>query len=148
MDMKEFNNIPEIKFMIVLGKMEASIFNKVERHIKKLGINKTEFMIMYAIASHGSLTIQDIGERISMTSGNMTYTIDKLEKKGWIKRVRCPEDRRRIYIDFTEDGKANWSKMMDEHMKHIKDLFSVVDSSILSETISNMKLIGRAFDEE
>ncbi len=36
---------------------------------------------MYAIASNGSLTIQDIGDRISMTSGNMTYTIDKLRKK-------------------------------------------------------------------
>ncbi len=34
MDMKEFNNIPEVKFMIVLGKMQASVLNKVEGHIR------------------------------------------------------------------------------------------------------------------
>ncbi len=38
--------------------------------------------------------------------------------------------------------------MMKEHMKHIKENFSVVEHQVLEDTTANMKLIGRAFEKE
>lgn len=143
MDMKEFKELPENKFLIVLGKMYASVFGQIEKHIKSMGYNSTEFLILYAIAANGALTIQDIAARIAMTSGNMTYTIDKLEKRGMVKRVRCPEDRRKIYIDFTTAGKEKWSALMIEHTEYLQASFNAIDGEILIQVIDGMKTIGK-----
>lgn len=147
MNMNEFNDFLPIKFMIVMGKMHATVLGKTEKYIKELGLNTTEFLIMYAIGAHGRLTIQDIGARISMTSGNMTYTIDKLEKRDLILRERCPNDRRRIYINFTQEGQEKWIEIMDVHTRHMSDVFKDIDEKDLTEAIKYMKTIGKTLDE-
>lgn len=147
MKMEEFNNFLPIKFMIVMGKMHATVLGKTEKYIKELGLNSTEFLIMYAIAAHGRLTIQDIGARISMTSGNMTYTIDKLEKRNLIIRERCPNDRRKIYINLTQEGQDKWTEIMHEHTNHMSEVFKNIDDADMIETINYMKIIGKSLDD-
>lgn len=148
MKMDEFNKNLPIKFMIVLGKMHASILSKVDMHIKEMGLNNTEFLILYAIASNGKLTIQDIAARISMTSGNMTYTIDKLEKRNLVKRVRHESDRRRIFIDFTDEGLALWDSVMTEHLAFMEQAFEDLDDDLIKATVQNMKIIGNLFADK
>lgn len=143
MDMKDFLEFKPNKFMVVLGKMQASIYGELEHHLKQLGFNTTEFLVMYSIAAHGPLTIQDIAARIFVTSGNMTYTIDKLEKRDILIRVRCPEDRRKIFIDFTETGKQEWDIVLEDHSTFLANMFDGIDEHVLEETIENMKVIGK-----
>jgi MarR family 2-MHQ and catechol resistance regulon transcriptional repressor len=143
--MDDFKALTPNKFLIVLGKMHASVFGKVSHHIKELGYNTTEFLILYAIAANGPLTIQDIGARIAMTSGNMTYTVDKLEHRGLIQRLRCNEDRRKIFIDFTDEGKGQWQSIMEDLGEYLKEVFNEIDEEALLETIEAMKLIGKTF---
>lgn len=145
--MKDFNDFQSIKFLIVMGKMNATIMNSVEKHIRELGINTTEFLIMYAIASNGALSIQDIASRIFVTSGNMTYTINKLEKNNFIVRIRDIKDSRKIYINFTEKGNDFWLEVMKKHKKFTKELFSNIDNTLIDETIDNMKLIGKSIKD-
>lgn len=148
MDNKFFGEETAMKFLIVLGKMHASIFEKLDKHVKDLGINTTEFLVMFSIAANGKLTIQDIAERISVTSGNMTYTIDKLEKRNYLQRIRCSEDRRRIFIDFTQEGSDFWDEIIVDHMDYLNELFSDIDSKDLIQTINYMKQIGKSVSDK
>jgi len=143
MDMQEFADFSPNKFLVVLGKMNAAVFGRVEKHLKTIGYNTTEFLIMYAIAAHGKLTIQDIAGRIFVTSGNMTYTIDKLEKRHLLHRIPCPQDRRKIYVDFTDQGKETWDQRLEEHVQYLESLFADIDEEALLDTIRSMKLIGK-----
>ncbi len=146
MNMNEFNELLPIKFMIVLEKMRASLMNPVEQHIKTMDLNTTEFLILYTIATHGNMTIQAIANKVSVTSGNMTYTIDKLEKRQWIERIRCPEDRRKIYIALTMEGRKKWVIVMDKHHQYMHEAFQAIDSDLLAMTLENMKTIGMNFN--
>lgn len=146
MSMNQFMEMVPNKFIVVLGKLHATIFGELGKHIKELGFNTTEFLILYAIAANGALTIQDIASRIFMTSGSMTYTVDKLEQRGLIKRVRSDVDRRKIFIDFTAKGQDVWSNVLEVHMAYLEKAFENIDKQIMSETIESMKLIGKSFE--
>jgi MarR family 2-MHQ and catechol resistance regulon transcriptional repressor len=89
------------------------------------------------------MTIQDIGSKIDMTSGTMTYVIDKLEKKNYIKRVRCSEDRRRIYIELTDEGISFWKEIIVKHMKQMEDSFSHMTDEEMLQLIELMKKVGK-----
>lgn len=132
-----------IKFMIVLNKMMASLNHKMTPYFKELDLHETEFFVLFALDANGPMTIQDIGSKIDMTSGTMTYVIDKLEKKGYIERVRCQEDRRRIYIELTDEGTDFWKSIIEKHMIQMKNTFSHMDEEEMLQLIELMKKVGK-----
>lgn len=144
--MNEFYDNPYNKLMVVMGKMNNSIMDKMHGHLKEMAINQTEFLVMYALDVQGKLTIQDIGERIFITSGSMTYTIDKLEKRGYVTRIRCLEDRRKIFIDLTHEGRRFWHEQLEDHKRFLEGIFGDVDPRELNEFIRLSKLIGKAVE--
>lgn len=52
------------------------------------------------------LTPSEISERTYTSSATTTATIDALERKGWVRRLPNPEDRRSLLIQITNDGQA------------------------------------------
>lgn len=134
---------PSIKFMIVLNKMMSSIQHKLAPHFKSLEIHETEFFVLFALDANGPMTIQEIGSKIDMTSGTMTYVIDKLEKKNYIKRVRSEEDRRRIYIELTDQGVDFWKIIISKHMDQMNASFSHMTEDEMLTLIELMKKVGK-----
>lgn len=47
-----------------------------------------------------------IAERLLVTTGSMTSLLDNLEKRGLIRRLPHPEDRRKLLIDITPAAQA------------------------------------------
>jgi len=47
-----------------------------------------------------------IAERLVVTTGSMTSLLDNLEKRGLVRRLPHPEDRRKLLIDVTTDARA------------------------------------------
>jgi MarR family 2-MHQ and catechol resistance regulon transcriptional repressor len=139
----DYRNDTSIKFMIVMNKMMASLQHRLTPHFKELGIHETEFFVLFALDANGPLTIQEIGSKIDMTSGTMTYVIDKLEKKGYIKRVRCAEDRRRIYIELTDQGLDFWKEIIVKHMRQMEESFAHMSEEDMLQLIDLMKKVGK-----
>jgi DNA-binding MarR family transcriptional regulator len=51
------------------------------------------------------LTPSQIAERVVIASATMTSTLDLLERRGWIRRVANPDDRRSVFVEITDDGR-------------------------------------------
>lgn len=139
----DYKNNPHIKFMIVMNKMFDSIADALKPQWKTLGINETEFFLLFALDANGPLTIQEIAGKINITSGTMTYVINKLEDKAMIKRVQCEEDRRRFYVELTDAGKVFWDETIALHAKHMAEAFDHVSETEVLATIELMKKIGK-----
>jgi MarR family 2-MHQ and catechol resistance regulon transcriptional repressor len=81
-----------------------------------------------------------------INTGSITYVIDKLEKKGYIKRRDCKEDRRVVYIDITEEGTKLMDEIFPKHQKVIEELFSEVTEEEKKTVIDVLKKVGRKGD--
>ncbi|MBW8792611.1 MAG: MarR family transcriptional regulator [Streptomyces sp.] len=46
-----------------------------------------------------------IAERLMVTTGSMTSLLDNLEKRGLVRRLPHPHDRRRLLIDITPEAR-------------------------------------------
>lgn len=53
-------------------------------------------------------TMSKIAEDIMMTPSKLSNNIDFLEKNGFLKRTKSPEDKRRIYVELTEKGESSY----------------------------------------
>lgn len=102
---------PSLKLFVVLAKAQRAIADLVKDDIQSYGLNTTEFGVLELLYHEGDQPLQKIGEKILLASGSITYVVDKLEKKEYLKRVPCPNDRRITYAAITSKGKriASWN---------------------------------------
>ena len=54
----------------------------------------------------GSLACGEIADRMVTRDPDMTRLLDRLEKRGLVSRVRCPNDRRVVRTRITPEGMA------------------------------------------
>src|SRR3982750_1927953 len=121
------NNIERsLKLFIVLSRAHRSINDVVNKHIAEHGLNPTEFAVLELLFHKGDQPLQQIGGKILLASGSMTYVIDKLEKKEYIKRVACADDRRVTLAQITEKGKKLIEQVFPAHKNEIDRLMSVL----------------------
>ena len=123
-------NRQALRLYVALTRTYKALLDKDQRNIRSYGLNTSEFGVLELLYNKGSHPIQQIGDKILITSGTMTYVIDKLEKKGLIVRRNCDNDRRIIYAELTETGK---NKMMEILPNHYQALADSVDSLTSAE---------------
>ena len=113
------NNQP----FLLLMQLSKSIQDKIKAEISQYKLNITEFSVLEVLYHKEKRTIHQICDSILITSGSMTYVIDKLEQKGLLQRIACPNDRRVIHVVLTDDGKELINKIMPEHQELVDYMF-------------------------
>ena len=114
---------------VVIGILRAAnlFIDDLKKNIKNYNINTTEFSLLEFLYHKGEKNIQQIRERILLASGSATYVVDNLEKKGYVTRKPCEEDKRIYYVNLTEQGKNLMAEIFPKHKKNTKKLFSDFD---------------------
>ncbi|WP_071459257.1 MarR family winged helix-turn-helix transcriptional regulator [Bacillus massilinigeriensis] len=131
-----------LKLFIVLSRAHRAITERVNRTIQKNGLNPTEFAVLELLYHKGDQPLQQIGGKILLASGSITYVVDKLEKKELLRRVACPNDRRVTFAQITEEGKAFMKDIFPEHSESIDELMSVLSEEEKATAIDLLKKLG------
>ncbi len=82
------------------------------------GLSATARMALAVIeGAHEPLEPSVIAERLIITSGSMTSMLDTLERRGLVRRMPHPEDRRKLLVDVTDEARA----ILDELLPSLHD---------------------------
>lgn len=79
-----------------------------EHHTKELNkqyqVSTPQLNCLLTLYENGPLPPSRIAKQILVESSTVTGIIDRLEQKGFVRRVRSAHDRRKIFIELTESG--------------------------------------------
>jgi DNA-binding MarR family transcriptional regulator len=75
-------------------------------------------------------TVMDLAAHMGVTPATMSIAVDRLERKGYVVRVKDAKDRRRVHVRLTTAG------------VRVREASSVLDASLVEA------LVGRLTDEE
>jgi len=91
----------------------------LQRIFNDIGADITvdQWVIMYELHEHDSLSQNQIGENTYKDAPTVTRIIDLLAKKGLVKRKMSSADRRKYFIELT--GKGN--KTIDALLPHVME---------------------------
>ncbi len=84
-----------------------------DEQLAPLDVTAAQYIILASLAAEQPRSASDLCKGISYDAGAMTRMIDRLESKGLIRRERCPNDRRLVYLELTEQGRAAWPRMQE-----------------------------------
>lgn len=67
----------------------------------RLAINRTDLRHLELLAD-GPLSAGQLSDRSGLSPAAMTALIDRLERKGYVRRIRDAADRRRVFVELTD----------------------------------------------
>ena len=73
--------------------------------LKVLGLTYPQYVVMLALWEHNSLSVGELGARVSLDSGTLVPMLRKLVDAGYIVRQRSDVDDRSVRISLTRSGK-------------------------------------------
>jgi DNA-binding MarR family transcriptional regulator len=68
-----------------------------------LGIDDTAFRCLDVLDQEGPMTAGRLAERVRLSPGAMTALLDRLESRGFARRARDTEDRRRVLVEVAPE---------------------------------------------
>lgn len=131
-----------LKLFVVLTRALESIEKQIIKDIKSHGLNLTEFSVLELLYNKGEQPIQKIGQKILLASSSITYVVDKLEKKSYLTRKACPDDRRITYAVITQEGKELMDEIFPKHVTAMEEIMGALDPNEKESIIDQLKKLG------
>lgn len=131
-----------LKLWVVMNRAIRAITDRLEQQVQQHELTMSEFSVLEALYHKGPLPLGEIGNRVLRSGGSMTYIIDKLEKRGLLRRTACPNDRRSIHAVLTDEGVEKMAIVFPEHANLINDLMHGISAADQDTTINLIRGLG------
>ena len=106
-DFFEFNN----SIFSMIREISHKIDILLQDTAQELGITTLQLkMLITLYANKDAVSIGNLGKAIGVTGGNISNICKKLEKQGFVTRIRSDEDERVVNVELTDKGRdaAEW----------------------------------------
>ncbi|HEM6137954.1 TPA: MarR family transcriptional regulator [Streptococcus suis] len=114
----------------------TAIFNNVlviqENSLRKSRFNDISIKEMHTIDEIGDMkgaTPSDIARALMVTLGTVTTSLNNLERKGYIERVRSTKDRRVVHLYLTKKGRLVYRLHQRFHNEMVKQITDGMDEA-------------------
>jgi DNA-binding MarR family transcriptional regulator len=125
---------PEQEAALNVLRTNDQLQNRFLRLFREYGVTPSQYNILRILRGEGKpMPSLEIGERMIQVVPAMTGLIDRLEKQSLVRRERCLEDRRVIYIVLTEQGTELLAKLDGPVEELHRDLLGHMTRTELTE---------------
>jgi MarR family 2-MHQ and catechol resistance regulon transcriptional repressor len=132
-----------LKLWVVLSRA----FNAVERHARadfnRIGLSPSEFGALEVLYHKGPLPLGALQKKILVSSGGMTFVVDRLAAKGLVERRSSATDRRSSEVTLTEAGAVWMSEVFPRHQQVLEHALSALPECEIDDLIEGLKQVGR-----
>jgi DNA-binding MarR family transcriptional regulator len=87
----------------------------------RFGVNRTDLRHLELLCD-GPLSAGQLSERSGLSPAAMTSLVDRLERKGYVRRVRDAADRRRVFVELTDEARRASGEMYGPIVAAARDL--------------------------
>jgi MarR family transcriptional regulator, 2-MHQ and catechol-resistance regulon repressor len=113
-----------LKLYVVLARAAMAVDAHSRADISRHGLSQSEFAALEALYHRGPMLVGEVKKKILVSSGGITYVIDRLAARGLVERRSCPEDRRAAYAALTPAGTALMEEIFPDHARCIEHAVS------------------------
>lgn len=131
-----------LKLWVVLSRAHAAVEEHARADAQRHGLTLAEFAILEVLHHRGPMLLGEVQRRILVSSGGITYLVDRLEARGLVERRDCPGDRRARYAALTGEGEALMRTIFPEHARCLERALSGLDEEERGEALRLLRKLG------
>lgn len=114
--------------------------NMLNEHYKPFGITSVQAVILLDLYENGDVKISDLSKNLNMTNSNVSVICQRLEKNGFISRLRDNEDQRIVKVVLAE-------KFMNIQSKLESSVFDNYFENLTEDKLKDMEDIVNGLEK-
>jgi DNA-binding MarR family transcriptional regulator len=125
----------------LMSRARASLLSGLDERLEQFGVNAIQFAVLKHLAHGDAGTAADLCRVMHYDGGSMTRVVDRLEERGFLRRERCREDRRVVYLRVTPNGRALLPRLLEAASEVIEAHlagFSLTETEMLRAYLKRM----------
>jgi DNA-binding MarR family transcriptional regulator len=98
--------IPDDEMVIghLIARARSALLTGLDGELEQFGLTGAQFAVLKNVADGTAATAADLCRTMHYDTGSMTRMLDRLEEKSVLRRERCTEDRRVVFLRITATG--------------------------------------------
>ena len=112
-----------------------------ETRLRGWDLSVAQFDALAQIGAHERLTQQELAQRLLVTQGNVTQLLDRLERRGLIRR--CPEGRLKRLM-LTEEGRRLRAEVVPGQEQFQVEQFAALSEDEQRRLLALLRKLQRA----
>ena len=113
-----------------------------ERVAKRLKLSRTDLRCLDLIGRLGPLTAGRLAEESGLTTGAVTFILDRLEEAGMVRRRRDTDDRRRVWVEIVPEAQerlAGLQQPVADEMRRVAQRFEAEQLEVVRDFMREAK---------
>ncbi len=109
--------------------------------VKGSGLTTAQNHAIEIVGHEGAIKMRKLADKLGVTTGTLTVSIDRLEKKALLRRVPHKSDRRSYLIELTEKGQKLFKMHHNHHLNLTREMmtdFSEQEQADLYQSLKKM----------
>jgi MarR family transcriptional regulator, 2-MHQ and catechol-resistance regulon repressor len=131
-----------LRLFVVLQRAAESVDAHSRADIARHGLTPAEFAVLEVLYHKGPLLLKDVQQKILVSSGGITYLVDRLAARGFVERRACETDRRASYAALTGEGEALIAEIFPAHAQTIERSVQGLDAGEREIVIALLRKLG------
>lgn len=132
-----------LRLWTILARAYAAVAERVAADLATRELTTSEFGALEALYHKGPLLLGELQRKVLVSSGGMTFVVDRLAAKGLVERRECTEDRRARYAALTPAGEALMRRIFPDHAAAIVDAVGGLSADDQVAAAALLRTLGR-----
>jgi MarR family transcriptional regulator, 2-MHQ and catechol-resistance regulon repressor len=128
---------------IKLMRAADSVTARLEPIMVAAGLTVGQFGTLEALLHLGPLCQRDLGHKLLRSNGNITVVVNNLARRGLVRRVRGPDDRRFVTVSLSAKGRRLIEALFPRHVALVVREMEPLSRSEQAELGRLCRLVGR-----
>jgi DNA-binding MarR family transcriptional regulator len=121
------------------------VMEALDRDLTRRGLSLSEYEIISQLSEHpdGALRMSELADIVVQSRSRLTHTAARLERRGWVTREACADDRRGVLLVLTPAGRAEVDALAPVHVdgvrRHLVDVLTPEQFAALGEAMAAVR---------
>lgn len=111
-------NVSDADFVQQVAVLNLVIVTQISEDLAPYEVNATNYFYVMKIGEEPGITKSELNQLVYLNSSTITRAVNQLGKKGLIKQVIDPDDRRATQLYLTEKG-TRLNRGIDRYIKQL-----------------------------
>ncbi len=113
--------------------------------LRPLGLTPSQAEVLRVLQSQGQLSLRDIGSRLVCEDGSPSRLVDRLVRVGLVERVPATDDRRRVEVSLTDEGRrvARAARKVERKLHLLVEAAIPADDLLVTSRVLGLFIEGR-----
>lgn len=106
-----------------------------------LDLTVPQILLLKTLIFQGPSSISDLAERLNLANSTVSGIVDRLERDGFVIRVRDETDRRIVFVQLTDRAEQFKEQVPQFHQKFLNELLQGIEEAKLRQMADSFQTL-------